>query len=969
MITKIYLWIGLFFTSLGFGQVVITPFPYGINQETSITITVDPNSNLTDSNGFNNPNKVYMHSGVGTDANPWAHAVGNWGEDDGVGEMTLINGLWSITFIPKDYYGLSTSDFSSITKMGMVFRNEDGTQQFKDNGGADFFFKVGSFQSDLINPEAGSTTILDSGENMVVAASNTDGNATYTLKTQNGDVVNTQSSISSYNYTITNIISNEIYTLEVTKDGKTIYRTFNVIVDPGTVSEAMPLNLKNGINRISTSNTILVLDAPNKDFVYVAGSFNEYHPNATYAMKKDVATGKFWLSLTELNASEIYNYQYWVIDKTPIANSPKLVKTADPYSTLVLSPFDDPYISSTTYPNLPSYPSGQEREVTVLKTVADNYVWQATNFTKPKKEDLIVYEALIRDFDADRNYQDLIDKMEYFKGLNINAIELMPIMEFEGNESWGYNTSFHMALDKAYGTEAKFKEFVDVCHQNGIAVILDIALNHAYGRSPLVRMWMKDTDGDGWGEPSSENPYFNETAKHSYSVGSDFNHQQTRTQEYVKEVVEYWIEEFKIDGYRWDLTKGFTQNCTANDESCTNAYQQDRVDVLKKYADYQWDLDPSQYVIFEHLGTDVEEQQWANYRINGESDGISKGIMVWGKLISPYAQLTMGYPKNADISRIDHRTRGFEKPRLMGYAESHDEERLMYKNLNFGNSGLGNYDVKNLEVALSRMSTLGASFLTIPGPKMIWHFSDLGMENSIFTCYNGSVNNENDPIEGNCKLDNKPQPQWAEDWMQITARKKIYDDWARLIELKIEEPVFEGDFSISSDENNLKQRIYIWNANISSSELKNVVVLSNFSVANQSINPGFPYVGRWYDLMDTSGQTYIDVDNTTDAIAINAGQFKIYGNQPSVKLLSNERIIKNSSSVKIQPNPTLGKFQMSIEDVIAVTIYDMTGRLLKSFQGDFNSETTFDVNGLDNGVYILKIDKKNSSMTKRLIKN
>ena len=110
--------------------------------------------------------------------------------------------------------------------------------------------------------------------------------------------------------------------------------------------------------------------------------------------------------------------------------------------------------------------------------------------------------------------------------LKINAIELMPIMEFEGNQSWGYNTSFHLALDKFYGTEAKFKELVDVCHQNGIAVILDVALNHAFGRNPMVRMWMDDADNDGWGSASVQNPYFNAVAKHSYSVGEDFNHQQ-----------------------------------------------------------------------------------------------------------------------------------------------------------------------------------------------------------------------------------------------------------------------------------------------------------------------------------------------------------------------------------------------------------------------------------------------------------
>ena len=139
-----------------------------------------------------------------------------------------------------------------------------------------------------------------------------------------------------------------------------------------------------------------------------------------------------------------------------------------------------------------------------------------------KEEDLIIYEVLIRDFDADRTFQNLINRIDYFKELNINAIELMPIMEYEGNESWGYNTAFHMAVDKFYGPEEKLKEFIDLCHQNGIAVIFDLVMNHVMGRSPMNRMWMNDPDGNGWGEPSEESPYFNEIATHSYGLGNDF---------------------------------------------------------------------------------------------------------------------------------------------------------------------------------------------------------------------------------------------------------------------------------------------------------------------------------------------------------------------------------------------------------------------------------------------------------------
>ena len=289
----------------------------------------------------------------------------------------------------------------------------------------------------------------------------------------------------------------------------------------------------------------------------------------------------------------------------------------------------------------------------------------------------------------------------------------------------------------------------------------------------MVRMWMDDSDNDGWGNPSSENPYFNQEARHSYNVGSDFDHSNQRTQDYVHRVVKHWVESFKIDGFRWDLTKGFTQNCTANDQGCTNGYQQDRVDILKAYADYSWSLDEDHYVIFEHLGNNSEETQWADYRYDE-----GKGIMLWGKMTDPYNQLTMGYASNSNIDGMGYLSRGFQGKRLLGYAESHDEERLMYKNLQHGNSSNGAHNVQDLDVALSRMSALGAVTTLIPGPKMIWHFGGLGMEQSIFTCTNGSVNDDG------CKLDTKPQPQWVDNWLGNSDRNQIYNDWARLNVLK-----------------------------------------------------------------------------------------------------------------------------------------------------------------------------------------
>ncbi len=890
----------------------------------------------------------YAHTGATiNDTDHWQNVIGSWGNNVTQPAFTLQSGnIYHLVVSPTiaDFYSNPTG---TITGIDLVVRSFDGGSQ-----SLDLALAVGAFQVSLLSPTENSTSIVTSGANFNITAQNTNGSADYNL-IANGVSVHTTTT-AFYTRSEPNITSNQNYELQVTQSGKIISKFFSVAVDPGTISEAMPAGMENGINYDAVDATIatLVLDAPLKDFVHVAGSFNNYSPTAAYTMKTDPGTGKFWLTLTGLTSGQIENYQYWVYATNPVAGSPSLVKTADPFSTLVLSPFDDPYIPSVSYPNIPTYPAGQEREVTVLQTGQTAYNWQVTNFAKPKKEDLVIYEVLVRDFDGNRNFQDLIDKIDYFKNLNVNAIELMPIMEYEGNESWGYNTSFHLALDKFYGTEDKFREFVDVCHQNGIAVILDLALNHAFGRNPMNRMWMDDPDGNGWGEPSSENPYMNQVATHSYSVGSDYNHQQTRTQYYTERVVKHWIEEFKIDGFRWDLTKGFTQNCTAADENCTNTYQPDRVAILQQYADYSWSIDPDHYVIFEHLGTDNEEKEWANYRLNE-----GKGIMMWSKITSEYNELTMGQSGNKDFSRVGYKAHaGFTSNRVIGYPESHDEERLMYKNLQFGNSSNGSHNVKNLNTALSRMSALGAVYLTVPGPKMIWHFAELGMENSIFTCNNGSYDNDG------CKLDTKPQPQWTNNWLNDATRSQIYNDWGRLNFLKTNEDVFEGDYSITAG--TLTPKIYVWDNAIAASELKNVVILANFDVTTQNVVPNFPYTGDWYDLMDNSGTTFITVANTATTISIAAGQFKIYGNKAAQGLSVEEFDISNS--INLYPNPTNGSFSIN-KNADKIELFDLAGRRVKSFTNSI-SNTPLNISNLSNGMYFVKITTMEGIGTKRLIK-
>lgn len=627
------------------------------------------------------------------------------------------------------------------------------------------------------------------------------------------------------------------------------------------------------------------------------------------------------------------------------------LRIADPYSTMILDEYNDKDIEQAVYPNIPAYPVGKTSQaVSYVQLDEAAYTWQVNDFAPVAKEKLVIYEILVRDFDASHDFKYVMSRLDYLQELGVNAIELMPVQEFDGNSSWGYNPAFHMALDKYYGTRNDLKALVDACHSRGIAVLLDVVYNHATGQNPYFRMYNTSSGGTN-GKPTADSPFFNQEATHSYSVFNDFNHQKSATQEYVKRTTQYWINEFKIDGFRWDLTKGFTQNCSPQDEDCTNAYQADRVAVLKKYADDQWAVDPDFYIIFEHLGENKEEKQWADYRLDE-----GQGIMLWDKQTDAYNQATMGYD-NSDFSGISYKAKGFDNPAAVGYMESHDEERLMYKNEAFGNSS-GTYNVKELTTALDRMKAAGAFFFTVPGPKMIWQFGELGYDTSIFTCTDGTLPQPygND----DCKLSEKPAG-W--DLLNNVDRVSLYDTWKKMISLKLNEPIFStSEFTLEvSDDNGLK-RIQLTDPDASGEAIQYVTVLGNFGVTAQNINPQFQEIGIWYDLMDG---TNITVSDKNALINLAPGEYYIYANERATLGID---ATEKATGFTVYPNPAGDFFRLS-EKVERLEFYDISGKLIKTFEPNDLKERTINISIYNSGVYILKAEKNRRTETTKLIIN
>ena len=491
---------------------------------------------------------VYAHAGVNTNLGNWQHAP-TWGDNSAKYKLTSLgNDKWKFTISPDiaTFYGLSAGE--TATKLCFVFRSADNSKEGKDIGNADIFYDISAPGLNVVftNPVANKSVTVGTTETISFTSSVT---ADLELLI-NGASVKTATAATalSQSYTYSSTINYQLIAKAVA-GGVTKYDTVMVSVAAPVVNQPRPAGYKDGIT-YSTDGTqaTLIMYAPGKTNVFVIGDMNNWSQNNDYQLKKD--GDYWWITLTGLIPGKLYGFQY-LVDGT--------IRVADAYTELVLDPWNDKWINEKyqIYPNLPSYPEGKTTGlVATLQSNKPAYTWEVPNFTMPSKDNMVIYELLLRDFTTERSLDAAIAKLDYLRTLGITAVELMPIQEFDGNNSWGYNPNLYFAPDKAYGTPDKYKKFIDECHKRGIAVILDMVFNQANGLHPFALLYWDAANS----RPAANNPWMNPVAPHQFSVLNDFNHSFTGTREYFKRVLKYWITEYKVDGYRMDLTKGFTQN-------------------------------------------------------------------------------------------------------------------------------------------------------------------------------------------------------------------------------------------------------------------------------------------------------------------------------------------------------------------------------------------------------------------------
>jgi len=861
----------------------------------------------------------------------------------------VVNGAnttFTLTFKPSDFF---VQDISTKTSMGILLKAANWSGGQTTDFIANFGFSL------TLNQPAVRPVFVDNGESLSIEAT-TPVASTFELFVNNISV-HTQAGITNYSHshTVTETSGATAVRLTATSGSGNAEVSFQYIISANSPLQARPAGIISGINYHSGDNSkvTLCILAPGKTSAYVRGDFSDWDILPANLMKRDGEY--FWTEITGLTSGTEYAFQY-LIDET--------IWIADPYADKILDP-DDQYIPAGTYPSLKSFPTkalGSQwyyNRLGVFQTGQPAYTWQVADFEKPAKEKLVVYELLIRDFfdTGDNNYQSLIDTISYFKRLGINAIELMPIMEFGGNSSWGYNPQFMFAPDKAYGTKDKLKEFVDVCHQNGIAVILDIALNHQDIPNPYVMM---DFNYSTF-KPNPTNKWFNVNATHPFSVFFDMNHESSYTKKYLDSINYYWLNEYKIDGYRFDLSKGFTQVNNPDNVSAWSNYDPSRIALLKRMADKIWTNFPDAYVILEHLSVNAEEKELAEYRA-----GEGKGMMLWGNLNNAYLQSAMGYGAESDISGAYHGNRSWAVPHLVSYMESHDEERMVYKELTFGNA-LPPYSVKELPTALKRAQAAATIFYTIPGPKMLWQFGELGYDKSINTCTDGTVNPPGaEGGDGDCRLAPKPVT-W--EYRNEYSRYRLYEHISDLLRLRDTYDIFTSGTATLSGGTSLEKQLMLKNNPYTTTpatpDEMNAVVAVNFDIVTKIITVNFPHTGTWYDYY--SYGTELNVATAGFGVELKPGEYKLFTDVQIEYPLVTATEFTLPITASLYPNPVNTILAIDSDtQVISLNLLTVQGTPVSPTRLSAN---TWDVSELANGLYIAEVQTLRGCIKIKVIKH
>jgi 1,4-alpha-glucan branching enzyme len=425
------------------------------------------------------------------------------------------------------------------------------------------------------------------------------------------------------------------------------------------------------------------LFAPYNNAVNLIGDWNNWQP---ISMTKD---DKGWWQIQVPLRDGNYLYQFQVQSKSFFQ--------VDQWVTIA-----DPRAVSLT----PEFPEKTRLTVKNGKRTPTTYQWKHDDKPLPANDQLVIYELHVGDFTGgvgDENnphkgtFQGVIDRLDYLADLGIDAIELMPCNEFPGERSWGYNPRSIFAVENNYGTPDDLCRLVDECHARGIRVIHDGVYNHSEEKGPLTQI-----DHDYWyHHDNPDEPAQRFGPKFNYEH-FDENYQVWPARQHVRDAILFWIDNFHIDGVRFDATY-----------------------LIRHHEFLDWLHDE----IFRHIKVKpfytIAENIPQDPSIAGPNGPLDAA---WHENFKQQLAATVigvtkdgREPFNLDAlgAVMNPATDGFSGAfNVVNYIDNHDHNRIMY---DLGDIG------KTFDGPAFRRSKLGAALLmTAPGVPMIWMGQEIG---------------------------------------------------------------------------------------------------------------------------------------------------------------------------------------------------------------------------------------------------
>ncbi|MBU0677578.1 MAG: alpha amylase C-terminal domain-containing protein [Verrucomicrobia bacterium] len=503
--------------------------------------------------------------------------------------------------------------------------------------------------------------------------------------------------------------------------------------------------------------------APNAANVSVVGDFNGWNGSVNPLVAE---TNGLW-SLDVTNAAAGAKYQY-LINGT--------LWRRDPRSRKVTHSNGDSIVYDT-----------------------NAFTWADDYFSAPFFEDMVLYEMHVKAYNG--SFDANIDRLEHLHAMGVNAIELMPVSEFKGDYSWGYEPADLFAVESSYGGAEGMRKFVDECHKRGMAVLVDVVHNH-WGPSDLAT-WQFD----GWHQNGRGGIYFyNEDGKCCTDWGEtrpDASRQEVR--DFIKDNTRMWLEEYHVDGFRFDSPWNMTH------------YMPGFTHI------------PEASSLMQEVNSLIHNDYTGKISIS-EDDGLSDGYdSEWSDGFHSLIESTVSDPADAhrDMNALAAAIGNGAGHGRVVYSESHDS----VGDLNHNNRLPKVIDDADPTSYWARKRSLlaGAVVMTMPGIPMVMQGQEI--------------------LEGRPFSDHTPIDWW---WAQNTPATEITSAYTDMIHAR--RNLRGGTKGLTGTGCNVHHvdnvnKVIAYHRWYSGGEDDDVVVVANFAITewtNSSYEIEFPYAGTWY---------------------------------------------------------------------------------------------------------------------------